>query len=155
MKVLAVASVMLAAAVALSHADQRPATGGDVSAKTLTAKDVERYLEPYVDGIRKCYLSVGQPPSTRMMRLELIIHRDGSIFRMQVITPKLSRPAARKVEACVRTAAKEWRFPPRSGFTHVAVPFFFHRADPRGAGPYESCWSPRGCPTREPKEQRP
>ncbi len=154
-RALAVASVMLATVVPPSLADQRPAIGGDVSAKTLTAKDVERYLEPYVEGIRKCYLSAGRPPSTRLMRLELIIHRDGSIFRLRVITPQLSRPAARKIETCVRTASKEWRFPARSGFTHVTIPFFFHRANPRGAGPYESCWSPRGCPTREPKESRP
>lgn len=145
---------MLAAAISQSRADQRPTTGGDVSAKTLTAKDVEHYLEPYVEGIRNCYLRASHPPSTRMMRLELIIHRDGSIFRLQVITPNLARPAARKVETCVRAASKEWHFPARSGFTHVAIPFFFHRADPAGAGPYESCWSPRGCPTRGSKERQ-
>lgn len=146
---------MLVASAPPSRAEEKPATGGDATAKTLTAKEVERYLEPYVEGIRNCYLRAGKPPSSRMMRLELIIHRDGSVYRLRVITPKLARAAARKVDGCVRKASKEWHFPPRAGFTHVTIPFFFHRADPRGAGPYESCWSPRGCPTREPKEQRP
>lgn len=123
-----------------------PATGGDVTAKTLTAKDVERYLAPYVKTIRTCYLDNVKPQATRTLRLELIIHRDGSVFRLGVITPQVPKPIARKVEMCIRAAASEWHFPPRSGFTHVTVPFFFHRAEAPGAGPYPSCWSPRGCP---------
>jgi hypothetical protein len=145
-------AVALAVATTSARADQAPPprpplpAGGDVDARTLTAKEVDRYLEPYVDRIRACYLGRGKPPATRLLRLELIIHRDGSVFRLGVVTPQLARATARKVEACVRAEAAGWHFPVRRGFTHVAVPFYFHRADPRGAGPYESCWSRRGCP---------
>lgn len=129
----------------IASAEQR-ATGGDVTAKTLTANDVERYLAPYVNEVRDCYLNKVKPPATRTLRLELIIHRDGTVFRLGVIAPQVPKPIARKIETCIRAAASEWHFPPRSGFTHVTVPFFFHRATAPGAGPYPSCWSPRGCP---------
>ncbi|MBT8494938.1 MAG: AgmX/PglI C-terminal domain-containing protein [Deltaproteobacteria bacterium] len=146
---------ILIIAFALAISAQAHAAGGDkakkdevdVDKRTLSAASVVKYLTPYADSIRACYGKHGlaQKKATGDMRLELIIHRDGSVFRLKVYAPGVKGKALGK---CITKLSKKWSFPPRKGFTHVLVPFFYLRTKAKGAGPTITCWSARGCPKK-------
>ncbi len=122
----------------------------DVDRKTLAAEEVERYVAPYFPAIRTCYLTHAKAArkATGELRIELVIHRNGSIFQSTVATPGVVGAARKRLEACVRKEVTAWRFPVRKRFTTALVPYHFHKTTAPGAGPMESCWSPRGCPSK-------
>jgi hypothetical protein len=113
--------------------------------RTLTGAEIDRYLAPYRAEIRHCYLGSATGGS---LDLQMIIHRDGSVYQLKVITPGIAPRAARRIDRCIQKLAREWHFPVRRGFTHATVPFRFVRTIAPGAGPQPSCWSKRGCPSR-------
>jgi hypothetical protein len=117
----------------------------EVDGKTLSATEVQHYFAPYGSDVRGCFL---RRAAGGKFSLDLIIHRDGSVFRAQVATPSLSRRAGRAVDACVQKLARSWHFPMRAGFTHAVVPFYLQKTNAPGAGPQPGCRSPRGCLTR-------
>jgi len=122
----------------------------DMEKKILTAADVVKYLTPYEAKIGACYQqhAIAHPKSTGDLKLELIVHRDGSIFRIHVMAAGLKGAEGKGLSDCITALSKDWSFPPRSGFTHVLIPFFYLKTDAKGAGPLESCWNPRGCPKK-------
>lgn len=129
------------------------ATGADSDGKTLTAAEVGRYADGYVPAVKQCYLThtAKAKGATGAVRLELIIHRDGSVFALTVVAPGVTGKALRKLDGCVQKQAASWHFPVRRGFTSVVIPFVFQRAR-RGGGPQPSCWSARGCPGQGDKQ---
>ncbi len=128
-----------------AHAQPKP---GSIDERTLTAAELGRYIEPYVPAIRACYLTHtrGRSPSAAL-RLEIIVHRDGSVWKLGVVAPGVK---GRRLEACVQKLAQSWHFPVRAGFTTAVIPFFFQRTRAPGAGPQPGCVSARGCPEKKP-----
>ena len=114
--------------------------------RTMSATEVGNYFEPYAAGTRACYFRNAR--SGGELKLDMIVHRDGSVFALRVATPDVNKRASRAIDACIQKLATAWHFPPRPGFTHAVVPFLFQKTDARGAGPIPSCWSARGCRTR-------
>lgn len=129
----------------------RPHVVDDVDQPTLSAAALEVALTPYLPMVRACYLGqVTSPRATGHLRLELIIHRDGTVFRQTAVAPGVPARERRRLDACLRKTIATWSFPVRRSFTTTAVPFYFQRTRATGAGPKPSCWSPRGCPARAP-----
>jgi hypothetical protein len=90
---------------------------------TLTAREVTRYIQPYRDQIRGCYLASASGGS---LELGLVIHRDGSVSQLTLGMPKNLAPrAARSIDRCIRALSMQWHFPARAAFTTVTVPFRF------------------------------
>lgn len=123
------------------------AGGGSTSvsnddARTLTAAEVNHYMQPYRNEIRSCYLTSA---SGGTLALDLIIHRDGSVYQLTVATPNLAPRAARRIDRCIRRLSARWHFPVRRGFTTVTVPFRFVKTVAPGAGPQRGCSRRRGC----------
>jgi hypothetical protein len=126
-------------AYSLAHADD--------PAPTLSARDVQGYFAPYVADVRSCFIAHGRGKAVEgTLRLELIIHPGGSIFKFGFAAPGVDPPWLGKLDDCLRKLVPGWHFPVRSRFTTAVVPFLFHKAAAPGAGPVESCWDPRGCP---------
>jgi hypothetical protein len=110
--------------------------------KTLTAAEVNHYIQPYRNEIRSCYLTSA---SGGTLALDMIIHRDGSVFHLAVVTTNLAPRAARRIDRCIRRLSARWHFPVRRGFTTVTVPFNFVKTVAPGAGPQRGCTRRRGC----------
>ncbi len=112
---------------------------------TLSANEIQHVVFAYDEELSACYRdhALGQPRATGAMNLEIIIHRNGTLFRLEVNAPGVR---GKQLDRCVRKVAESWRFPPRKGFTTAEVPFQYVRTRIPGAGPYRSCWNPRGCP---------
>lgn len=131
-----------------ARAQPPPAAGDD---RTLTAAELDRYFEPYVPQVRACYLASARGPrATGAVRLEIIIHRDGSVWKLGVVAPGVTGVSGVRLERCVQKAARSWHFPVRAGFTTAAIPFYFQRTHAPGAGPRPSCSRARGCPEKQP-----
>jgi hypothetical protein len=124
--------------------------GDPLDRKTLTAAEIDRYVGEYVPAIKACYLTHRKKAkaATGALRLELIIHRDGTVFKLAIAANGIVGAPLRRLESCVRKEVERWHFPVRRGFTSTVIPFFFLRTESPGAGPIPSCWSPRGCPAR-------
>ena len=115
--------------------------------RQLTAKEVARYFEPYVPEVRACYLTHTKDKAVSgKLRLELIIHHAGHIFRFGFDALGVDKPTRAKLNNCLRALVPTWRMPVRKGFTSVVLPFLFQKTTAPGAGPIESCWDARGCP---------
>ena len=144
----------------LQPGDRKPTqAGGDSSRATLSAAEIERYIAPYYSAIRECFVSATarKRSATGALKLELIIHRDGTAFHLAIAAPGVTGAARKKLETCIRKETERWHFPVRFGFTSAVVPYYFLRTPAPAAGPKPSCWSPRGCPSRDtakPSEQR-
>jgi len=161
MRLLAIAVIGLSFALApapLSAGDQdskkaKPTAKADVDKRILTAKEIQEYLTPYVAKIDGCYNRHGlkQKKSTGDLKIEMVIHRNGSIHRTQVYAPGVPGKALKK---CIEKLSKDWSFPPRKQFTHAIIPFFYLQTKTPGAGPQHSCWNPRGCPKKRAKQRR-
>jgi len=135
----------LAAAAPPAHA------GSDDPEIMLSAAEVQKYFAPYVPAVRGCYVANARSKSADgNLRLELIIHPDGSIFRFGFAAPGVTAPWLGKLEACLRALVPGWHFPVRKRFTTAVLPFLFQTTRAPGAGPIESCWDPRGCPPGKP-----
>ncbi|MEO7731909.1 MAG: hypothetical protein ABIY55_13110 [Kofleriaceae bacterium] len=129
------------------------ATAGDTGAAsdtpetTLGAKDLQHYFAPYVPGVRTCYLANARSKAADgTLRLELIVHPSGSIYKFGFAAPGVDPPWLGKLDACLRKLALTWHLPVRTRFTTAVLPFLFVKTTSPGAGPIESCWDPRGCP---------
>jgi hypothetical protein len=140
MRVLPILVSCLVATTAYAGSGTKSAS--DEDSPTLTGAEVDHYLQPYKAEIRGCYLSSA---SGGKLDLEMIIHRDGSVFELTVVTPKLAPRAARHIDRCIRTLSARWHFPARRGFTTVTVPFRFVKTVALGAGPQRGCYRRRGC----------
>jgi hypothetical protein len=127
----------------------------DDPSATLTAAEVQRYFAPYLPEIRDCYLANARGKDvTGALRLELIIHPNGSMYRFGFAAPGVRPPWSGKLDSCLRALAASWHLPERKGFTTAVVPFYFQRTSAPGAGPIESCWDARGCPPGKPRSAR-
>jgi hypothetical protein len=123
----------------LAHAEDPEAT--------LSARDLQRYFAPYVPQVRDCYLTCARGPAVDgALRLELIVHPSGSIFKFGFAAPGIDPASRTRLDDCLRKLVPGWHLPVRSRFTTAVVPFLFHKTAAPGAGPIESCWDPRGCP---------
>jgi len=135
----AVFAAGLAAPAASAHREDPGAT--------LSAVDVATYFAPNVPAVRGCYLTHARGKAMDgTLRLELIIHPNGLVFRFGFAAPGVVAPALRKLETCLRDLVPSWHFPERKGYTTAVLPFLFQRTQAPGAGPIESCWDARGCP---------
>lgn len=147
--------------------------------RTLSSADLQKVIAPWVPDILACYKrhALTQKRATGQLTLEMLIHRAGHVQRITAVAPgvthRLSKKktpagkagkarnagkakktrAARKLQQCIETLARKWLFPGRKGFTTASIPFLFVRTKAKGSGPYESCWSPRGCPDKARKKR--
>jgi hypothetical protein len=133
---------------AISLASAGSATADDgIDRRTLTAKEVSKYFEPYRPAVKACYIDHATNKTAQgILRLELIIHRDGKVQRFGYAAPGVVKPWSDRLDRCLRALVSTWSFPVRRGFTSAVIPFTFVRTHAPDAGPYESCWDPRGCP---------
>ena len=134
------AALVLAAAALVARADE--------PGPTLTAKELQTYFAPYVPDVRSCYVAYGRGPAVAgTLRLELIIHPSGDVFKFGFAAPGVEPAWRDRLGICLRKLVPRWHFPVRSRFTTAVLPFLFQRVFAPGAGPIESCWDPRDCRT--------
>ncbi|MGE0403617.1 MAG: hypothetical protein AB7T06_43325 [Kofleriaceae bacterium] len=115
--------------------------------RTLSAREVQTYVAPYVPAVRACFLANAKGKHvTGALRLELIIHHHGRLYRFGFAAPGVEKPWLARLDKCLRDLAQTWTFPERKGFTTAVLPFLFQKTSAPNAGPIESCWDPRGCP---------
>lgn len=137
------AATLLLAGAGRSTGPERP--GDD---RSLTAAEVTRSFEPYAAAVRTCYLDHGRSKTADgTLRIELLIHPGGKVFRFGFVARGVTNPWLQRLDGCLRPLSMTWAFPVRRGFTTAVMPFLFQRTRAPGAGPIESCWDPRGCPT--------
>jgi hypothetical protein len=106
--------------------------------QTLSAKEVARYFTPYVPEVRACYVANAHTKAASgVLRLELVIHSNGSIFRFGFSAPGVVPPWLARLDGCLRERSATWHFPVRKGFTSAVLPFEFVKTDAPGAGPIE------------------
>ncbi|MCX5744585.1 MAG: hypothetical protein NT062_19005 [Proteobacteria bacterium] len=111
--------------IATSLAQAKP---DDPDQSTLDAKALRKYFEPYVPAVKECYRASAQGAApTGALRLELTIHRDGSVFRFGFVAPGITGGNHRTLDGCLRKLSETWHFPVRSGFTTAIIPFQFQR----------------------------
>jgi hypothetical protein len=111
-------------------------SGDDETQPTISAKDLKKYFEPYIPSVRDCYVANAQGHGVDgNLRLELIIHRDGTVFRFGFEAPGVTGGALRKLDSCLRALSETWHLPVRRGFTTAVLPFYFQRTLAPGAGP--------------------
>jgi hypothetical protein len=121
--------------------------GPDDPDRSLSSREVQTYFAPYLPAVRECFLANAKGPRvTGSLRIELIIHHHGHIYRFGFSAPGVETGPLAKLDTCLRDLAKTWSFPVRKGFTTAVLPFVFLKTQAPGAGPIESCWNPRGCP---------
>jgi len=116
----------------------------------LSAKDLAKYFAPYAADVRGCYATNAKSKeATGAVRLELVIERTGFVSQFGFAAPGVVAPWRARLDDCLREQAKVWHFPERRGSTSAVVPFLYTRTTVVGAGPFESCWDPRGCPPKK------
>lgn len=120
---------LLAATPVAAAPDDAGAGGGDSLAPTLTAQELLKYFEPYVADVRQCYVTNAGRAEGKL-RLELVIHRDGSVFRFDFAAPGVTGTAQTKLGTCLSALSKAWHFPVRRSFTTAVIPFAFKRVTP-------------------------
>lgn len=146
-RVLLVAAAMVATTIARAEDTAPP--------PTLTAAELQTYFAPHLPEIRRCYLANARDKgATGALRLELIVHSNGSMYRFGFAAPGVRARWLARLDACLRALATTWHLPERKGFTTAVVPFYFQRTSAPGAGPIESCWDARGCPPGKPRSSR-
>jgi hypothetical protein len=111
-------------------------SGDDSDQQTISAKDLKKYFEPYIPAVRDCYVAnAHEREADGNLRLELIIHRDGTVFRFGFAARGVTGAWLRKLDGCLRELSETWHFPVRRGFTTAVMPFYFQRTLAPGAGP--------------------
>ena len=145
------AAVLLVSSVA--SAENKPLLKAVTTDIKLTARDLEpsevRDRMKVVDAdVAACYLdAVGERRGAGQLEIKLSIHRTGLLDRIDVSTPNLPAPTAKKIETCVKAAVKDLAFPARRAETVAVVPYYWQRTAAKH-GPQYSCWDPKGCRTR-------
>jgi hypothetical protein len=119
MKTLALLALSLSAAVA---------TAGGEDEQTLDATSLQHYFRPYVAGVRDCYANARTPAADGSLRIELLIHRDGSVIELNFQAGGIAGDARLRLGTCLRSLSETWHFPPRRAFTSAMLPFSFERA---------------------------
>ena len=120
-----------------------------VMARDLEPSEVRDRMKVVDSAIGACYLdAVGERRGAGQLEIKLSIHRTGLLDRIDVATPNLPAPVAKKIETCVKDAVKDLAFPARRTETVAVVPYYWQRTAAKNAGPQYSCWDPKGCRTR-------
>ena len=127
------ALLLLSLFAATARADEPPRDNTE-EASGLTAKELRKYIQPYMPGIRDCYVAKAKS-GDGSLRLELIIHRDGSVFKFAFTAPNVSAGTRQQLDRCLRPLSETWHFPVRRGFTSAVIPFLFVKTRAPGAGP--------------------
>jgi hypothetical protein len=139
--VMAIVGLAFATAQALA----KPDGGGDPDQPTLTAKDLQKYFAPYIPEVKQCYAdSTRDTVADGRLRLELVIHRDGTVFRFSFVAPGVTGARLNKLDGCLRPLSEKWHFPVRRGFTTAVMPFRFQRVTPSDQ-PKSTCADHRDC----------
>jgi len=113
---------------------------------TLALSEISDAVKPVSATLERCYLDVAADvKGATRLDVKLGIFRKGTVYSVEVVTPGLPAKLSKKVDACVRTAVANLKFPARKADTTVVIPYFFQKTAATNAGPYESCWNPRGC----------
>jgi hypothetical protein len=118
---LAIAALCVGTAVAAAgpYRDDQP---------TLNPKELHTYFAPYVPAVRDCYRENARGRGVKgELRIELLIHRDGSVVSFGFHAPGVSDAWLRRLDACLRPLSDTWHFPPRRGFTTAEIPLQFQR----------------------------
>jgi hypothetical protein len=125
---------LLVIAALLAAPSLGQASGGDDTEQlTINAKDLRKYFEPYIPGVKDCYGTNAQGREARgILSLELTIHRDGSVVRFGFKAPGVTGAALRRLDGCLRTLSEAWHFPVRRGFTTAIIPLQFVRTTAPG-----------------------
>ncbi|MBL0216266.1 MAG: hypothetical protein IPQ07_20570 [Myxococcales bacterium] len=104
--------------------------------QTINAKDLRKYFEPYIPAVKECYAPASSGREARgVLRLELTIHRDGTVVQFGFKAPGVVGAALSRLDGCLRNLSTTWHFPPRRGFTMAIIPLQFVRTVSPGAGP--------------------
>jgi hypothetical protein len=116
----------------------------------LPAGAISAAVEPWVPDVRRCWLKHAsrRARADGNLRIEVIIDPVGMVWRHSVVA---AGPRSRPLERCLDTVVEQWRFPMRRGYTPAAIPFLFRASPGRQAGPFPTCFSPRGCSRRPPR----
>jgi hypothetical protein len=147
---------ILVAGLVVAAGAGHAADGDDPDQPTLSAKDLAKYFAPYVPAVKQCYADNGHGPrADGSLRLELVIHRDGSVFRFGFVAAGVRGAWLRRLDKCLRKLSESWHFPVRAGFTTAVLPFQFQRITAPGAGPIVHCPDPRGCPPKPEPGRKP
>src|SRR6188508_642771 len=111
----------------------------------LPASDISAMVEHWVPDVRACWLRHASRRARvdGKLRIEVTIDPTGMVWRHSIA---IAGPRSRQLERCLASVVQQWRFPMRRGYTEAAIPFVFRAGPGRGAGPYPSCYSARGCP---------
>jgi hypothetical protein len=114
--------------------------------RTLARYEIDDVVKTVSNELQRCYLDVaGDVKGAGHLDVKLGIFRKGTIYSVEVATPGVPAKLAKKIDACVRTTVAKLKFPARKADTTVVIPYFFQKTAATNAGPYESCWNPRGC----------
>ena len=125
----------------------------------LTVKEIQKTVAPYLTDISTCYKRYGtnQKHATGELRVEMVVEPLGIVRRHTVIAPGVR---GKRLDRCIKKVVDKLIFPQAKRFTTAVIPFFFLHTKVKGAGPFETCWSLKGCPDRrrripKKKQQRP
>ncbi len=117
---------------------------------SLSPGDVKATLAPYADTLEHCYLDhTANVYGAGKLSVELTVTRKGELKTLAIKTPGLETKIGMKVAGCIADTLDGVTFPARRGVTTATVPYFFQRTAAAGAGPYESCWDAKGCPSAD------
>lgn len=116
-----------------------------VEQQALTAEQVQHYAGAYLRTVRDCYAASAQDvrSATGEMTLQLIVLRGGGAIVERLDAPGIFGKRLGALTSCVRQEVDRWHFPIARNDTVAIIPYVFHKV--REAGPFESCWNPRGC----------
>ncbi len=140
------------------------AVGGETGTRRSPVSDIEAELvlpagaislvvDPTVPDVRACWLKYASPRARAdgTLRIEIIVDPVGVVWRHVVA---YAGARNRRLDRCLSGVVETWRFPMRRGYTQAKVPFLFRASVHPGAGPFPSCWSPRGCRQASPRPPR-
>jgi hypothetical protein len=101
-----------------NEADEEPA------AARLSRDEIQAVIRASQRQLQHCYEKelVRDPELAGRVKLEFTVEPDGSVSDLHAASSSIDSD---EVVACVRGIAREWRFPERSGQTHIAYPFNF------------------------------
>lgn len=139
-----------------SDAVADPATAARAAAQgyILPRSIIQEVVTPSDGDIRDCWLTHATRRGRRRgdLRIDVVIAPTGIVLTHDLLMA--GRPP-RLLRRCIGKVVAAWRFPMRRAFTLASLPYHFIARG--GAGPFRSCWNPRGCPRRatEPRHEPP
>lgn len=120
----------------------------DLDKYTIDAKQLERYMTPYLPAVRACYAQLVPARARGELALHLVISQGGGVIAVGVEAPGVTGTRLARLKACIQQQAPRWHFPVRSGVTVVRMPFYFQRVVIPNAGPMPGCYDRKGCPEK-------